>query len=417
MTDKEDAMKTRPGAKLAAMSGLLILTLLLLSLRSSRSQPIRLEPTPNPVLNPPDRPLRVAVIDVFYPGDGAFDSEADRQFQLLLHDAVDIDGDRRRDPYYHGDIVSIFLGSTGVDVVPHRIVDMRDPKHQILGHLRRILWRVRSGETMDAVLLAWESSALESSFGEIPTTDRERRYRDEVRSWSDGSDSWRQTSAIIEALGDLTRAGVEVYTIAGNAGRRPGASAGRGLGQGAGAARTARSAMLRMTCRCGSSGVQAGEGEGEQAGLGVVPGGGVEFGAVPLDVGQGRRRGSGSPVRKRSRRRLGWRLRSAIMPRVKRSMSAFALQARRQSNQPIGRCPGSRCCCCRRLGAQHLVAGEQHRDALAEQQDGHEVARLAPAQGQDLGSSVAPSTPQFQLRLWSQPSRLSSPLAWLCLWL
>jgi hypothetical protein len=219
MTDKEDAMKTRPGAKLAAMSGLLILTLLLLSLRSSRSQPIRLEPTPNPVLNPPDRPLRVAVIDVFYPGDGAFDSEEDRQFQLLLHDAVDIDGDRRRDPYYHGDIVSIFLGSTGVDVVPHRIVDMRDPKHQILGHLRRILWRVRSGETMDAVLLAWESSALESSFGEIPTTDRERRYRDEVRSWSDGSDSWRQTSAIIEALGDLTRAGVEVYTIAGNAGR------------------------------------------------------------------------------------------------------------------------------------------------------------------------------------------------------
>ena len=31
------------------------------------------------------------------------------------------------------------------------------------------------------------------------------------------------------------------------------------------------------------------------------------------------------------------------------------------------------------------------------------------------GSSVGPSTPQFQLRLSSAPSRLSSPLASLCL--
>ena len=30
------------------------------------------------------------------------------------------------------------------------------------------------------------------------------------------------------------------------------------------------------------------------------------------------------------------------------------------------------------------------------------------------GSSVGPSTPQFQLRLSSAPSRLSSPLASLC---
>ena len=32
-------------------------------------------------------------------------------------------------------------------------------------------------------------------------------------------------------------------------------------------------------------------------------------------------------------------------------------------------------------------------------------------------SSVGPSVPQFQLRLWSCPSRLPSPLASLCLWL
>jgi hypothetical protein len=376
MTDKEDAMKTRPGAKLAAMSGLLILTLLLLSLRSSRSQPIRLEPTPNPVLNPPDRPLRVAVIDVFYPGDGAFDSEADRQFQLLLHDAVDIDGDRRRDPYYHGDIVSIFLGSTGVDVVPHRIVDMRDPKHQILGHLRRILWRVRSGETMDAVLLAWESSALESSFGEIPTTDRERRYRDEVRSWSDGSDSWRQTSAIIEALGDLTRAGVEVYTIAGNAGR--GRINTYSLAEGVltvGAVESdedgtwivrnafvdllarstfpVRLVMFRTTCRCGSSGVTPSSVKARARASGSLHGGMPSAGAVPGDV----RRSAPSPGPAGQEARPP-QARVALAERdhaARESQHVGVALGQRQSIQP-SRCPGSRCCCCP-LGAQHLVAG------------------------------------------------------------
>jgi hypothetical protein len=32
------------------------------------------------------------------------------------------------------------------------------------------------------------------------------------------------------------------------------------------------------------------------------------------------------------------------------------------------------------------------------------------------GSSVGPSTPQFQLRFWSLPSRLPSPFASLCFW-
>ena len=51
--------------------------------------------------------------------------------------------------------------------------------------------------------------------------------------------------------------------------------------------------------------------------------------------------------------------------------------------------------------ARHLVAHADHRHALREEQGGEEVAHLARAEGEDGGSSVGPSTPQFQLRLWS----------------
>ena len=67
------------------------------------------------------------------------------------------------------------------------------------------------------------------------------------------------------------------------------------------------------------------------------------------------------------------------------------------------------------LGAAHLIAHEHHRSPLREQQDGEEIADLATAQRVDAGSSVGPSAPKFQLSFWLLPSRLSSPLASLCL--
>ena len=67
------------------------------------------------------------------------------------------------------------------------------------------------------------------------------------------------------------------------------------------------------------------------------------------------------------------------------------------------------------LRAAHLVAHEQHRRAGRQQFEHKEVLDLAIAQRLDGASSVGPSTPQFQLRLSSAPSRLSSPFASLCL--
>jgi hypothetical protein len=67
------------------------------------------------------------------------------------------------------------------------------------------------------------------------------------------------------------------------------------------------------------------------------------------------------------------------------------------------------------LGAAELVAAEQHRRALGEQQRGEEVALLARAQREDLrvvGRTLDAAVPE---RLSSVPSWLSSRLASLCL--
>ena len=47
------------------------------------------------------------------------------------------------------------------------------------------------------------------------------------------------------------------------------------------------------------------------------------------------------------------------------------------------------------LGVPELVAGEEHRHALGEEERGEDVPLLAVAQRDTSGSSVAPSTPQF----------------------
>ena len=92
----------------------------------------------------------------------------------------------------------------------------------------------------------------------------------------------------------------------------------------------------------------------------------------------------------------------------------LALDAR-PSRTSSARRPGSRRCCCR-PGPADLVAHRQHRDADGEQRQRQQVPHLALRGARWIaGSSVGPSTPQFQLRFWSLPSRPSSPLASLCL--
>ena len=66
------------------------------------------------------------------------------------------------------------------------------------------------------------------------------------------------------------------------------------------------------------------------------------------------------------------------------------------------------------LGAAHLVAAQQHRRALREESVVRKLRICRARSAWISGSSVGPSAPQFQERLSSVPSRLSSPLASLC---
>ena len=67
------------------------------------------------------------------------------------------------------------------------------------------------------------------------------------------------------------------------------------------------------------------------------------------------------------------------------------------------------------LRAADLVAAEQHRNALREEQRRQDVALLPRSQSTlTAASSVGPSAPQFHDRLWLSPSLPFSPFASLC---
>ena len=81
------------------------------------------------------------------------------------------------------------------------------------------------------------------------------------------------------------------------------------------------------------------------------------------------------------------------------------------------RCPGNRRCCCRAAcGAPRRPSGSSAHPAKAS----CTVRKFFTCRFRSFstaGSSVGPSTPQFQLRLSFAPSRLFSPFASLCFWL
>jgi len=166
------------------------------------------------------RPVRVAVVDHFFPGEQAFAGERQRQQELLRFDAVDIDGDRRRDAVFHGDVVALLLGDGRCEVVPFPVADPERPKAGILGQLVRVGADLDRGEAIDAVLLCWESSTLISAFGAALAPDRKAECQRIIAGWAAYSESWRQTLAIIAALEDLAARGLTVVTIAGNGGSR-----------------------------------------------------------------------------------------------------------------------------------------------------------------------------------------------------
>jgi len=67
----------------------------------------------------------------------------------------------------------------------------------------------------------------------------------------------------------------------------------------------------------------------------------------------------------------------------------------------------SRRCCCR-AGCGHLVAGQQHRDALRAEQVTRKLRTCLARSSLTAGSSDGPSAPQFRTGCSSLPSRLKS---------
>jgi len=177
-------------------------------------------PQAEPAAEGCSRRYRVAVIDMFYPGDYSFGSRSERDRQFLVRDAVDVDGDGVRDPYYHGDIVSLYADDPAIEIVPYNVGNLTTAKEQIAHHLVTIQDQVARGETVDAILLAWESSTLIASLGDPIRLDQAPAYKAKLRGWRDESDDWRWTYEIVTRLEQLTASGVAVFTIAGNTGPR-----------------------------------------------------------------------------------------------------------------------------------------------------------------------------------------------------
>ena len=97
-------------------------------------------------------------------------------------------------------------------------------------------------------------------------------------------------------------------------------------------------------------------------------------------------------------------------------LAAAPLRARRAPSRATrARCPGSRRCCCRPAcsGARRPRAASASPARAAAWRGRCGICRSRSSL--TAGSSVSPSTPQFHERLSSEPSRLSSRFASLCL--
>ena len=157
---------------------------------------------------------RIAVVDIF-----SIPTEVDTvQSRLIAADAADIDGDGLRDTIYHGDLVSLYVRSDGIETVPFPVHDNGNTKEQLLARLLEIRARHAAGTLLDGVMFCWESSTLISAIADTLCPANRCTYQEIIRSWGDDDESWRLTYEIIQALQRLAEDGLFVVTIAGNSG-------------------------------------------------------------------------------------------------------------------------------------------------------------------------------------------------------
>ncbi len=161
---------------------------------------------------------RVAVVDRFYPPERGFQSDADRNRHRALYGMFDIDDDQVKEPYYHGDLVSLIAGDPRFSLIHYPIRDGVSPIDEIQRNLQKLLTR-HAQQPVSALVLSWESSTLISAFEKPLRREHVARYKAELARWGETSPVWRTTRQIIDTLEALVQSGIAVYTIAGNGGR------------------------------------------------------------------------------------------------------------------------------------------------------------------------------------------------------
>lgn len=168
----------------------------------------------------PRESYQVALVDRFYPGDGQFQSERDRQLHVALYGMMDIDQDGNKEPIYHGDVVKSILNHPDIDVIHYALRGDKPAIFELLEQLERVRRDIFWEEPISAVLLPWESSTLISSFETHISQRKTDNYLDTLRKWAGTDDVWKATLEIIQVLEDIVDYGGVVYTIAGNGGAR-----------------------------------------------------------------------------------------------------------------------------------------------------------------------------------------------------
>lgn len=169
-------------------------------------------------LQPAGARYRVAVVDHFYPGDAAFPTATDLATQRWLYGVVDLDRDWIREPYYHGDMVSLLAAHPTLSLLPYPVRNFQPPKRELLATLQRIKRQVFHGARLDAVLVPWESSTLVSAFDKPLRLENAADYKARIKNWGMTEPTWGLSYEIIRTLESLVDAGLRVYTSAGNGG-------------------------------------------------------------------------------------------------------------------------------------------------------------------------------------------------------
>jgi len=169
--------------------------------------------------NPVQPTYHVAIVDRFYPGDDYYRDDEDRLLHTNLHGLVDLDRDRLREPFYHGEIVSILASHPAIEIHRYEMQPGAHPQQEILRQLKNVRKHLFWGEPISAVVLSWESSTLVSAFEKPLRRENVSEYKESVRQWGSENPIWQLSYDTIRLLEDIAEMGVKVYTIAGNGGK------------------------------------------------------------------------------------------------------------------------------------------------------------------------------------------------------